>query len=89
MNNPFEVLEKRLSNIEAMLFEIKNKEAKEEPKLYSVAEIAKYAGVSDLSIRNWITQGKIKATQIGRRIFIDQKQFDEGLKEVKSLKYKR
>ncbi|MGL2963597.1 excisionase family DNA-binding protein [Flavobacterium sp. RSB2_4_14] len=89
MNNPFEALETRLSNIEAMLFEIKNREAKEEPKLYSVTEIAKYAGVSDLSIRNWIIEGKIKATRIGRRIFIDQKQFDEGLKEVKSLKYKR
>lgn len=89
MSNPFESLETRLSNIEAMLFEIKNKEVKTESKLFSVAQLAKYAGVSELSIRNWIIEGKIEAKRIGRRIFIDEKQFDEGLKEVKSLKYKR
>lgn len=89
MSNPFETLEARLSNIESLLFEIKNKEVKTESKLFSVAQLAKYAGVSELSIRNWILEGKIEAQRIGRRIFIDQKQFDEGLQEVKSLKYKR
>jgi excisionase family DNA binding protein len=89
MSNPFESLEARLSKIEALLFEIKNKEVKTESKLFSVSQLAKFAGVSELSIRNWIIEGKIEAKRIGRRIFIDQKQFDEGLQEVKSLKYKR
>lgn len=62
---------------------------KTENKLYSVKELAVYAGVSELSIRNYIKEGKIKAKQIGRRILIDEKQFEAGLSEVKSLKYKR
>ena len=62
---------------------------KTETKLYSVKELAIYAGVSELSIRNYIKAGKIKAKRIGRRILIDEKQFEAGLQEVKSLKYKR
>lgn len=58
-------------------------------KMLSVKEIAKFAGVSELSIRNYILEGKIQAKRIGGRILIDQIQFVDGLEEVKSLKYKR
>lgn len=89
MNNPFELLEARLLNIETLLLDIKHPKQNTENKLYSVKELAKYAGVSELSIRNYIKEGKIKAKQIGRRLFIEQTQFEKGLSEVKSLKYKR
>jgi excisionase family DNA binding protein len=89
MSNPFEILEARLSNIESLLLDIKHPIQKTESKLYSVKDLAEYAGVSELSIRNWILEGKIQAKRIGRRILIDQKQFEKGLEEVKSLKYKR
>lgn len=89
MNNPFTTLEARLSNIENLLLDIKHPPQQKETKLFSVKELAKYAGVSELSIRNYIKEGKIKAKQIGRRILIDEKQFEAGLTEVKSLKYKR
>ncbi|WP_269223163.1 helix-turn-helix domain-containing protein [Flavobacterium sp. IMCC34518] len=62
---------------------------KQSEKIYSVKELAEYAGVSELSIRNWILEGKIKADKIGRKILIKQSQFEKGLEEVKSLKYKR
>lgn len=62
---------------------------KNESKMLSVKEIAEFAGVSELSIRNYILEGKIQAKKIGRRILIDQKQFEDGLHVVKSLKYKR
>ena len=65
------------------------KSNKSENKLYSVKDLAKYAGVTELSIRNWILEGKIEAKKIGGRIFIDKVQFEKGLEEVKSLKYKR
>lgn len=55
----------------------------------SVKELAEHVGVSELTIRNYIKDGKIKAHRIGRRIFIDEGQFEAGLVEVKSLKYKR
>jgi excisionase family DNA binding protein len=89
MENPFSTIETRLNNIEKLLFSIQNPQQKAEGKLHSVKSLAKYAGVSELSIRNYIKEGKIKAKQIGRRIFIDEKQFEAGLSEVKSLKYKR
>lgn len=89
MNNPFETLEARLLNIENLLLDLKHPPQKTENKLYSVKELSIYAGCSELSIRNYINEGKIKAKRIGRRILIDEKQFEAGLSEVKSLKYKR
>lgn len=88
--NPFEAIEAQISELKTLFLEFTHKEEpSQEPKLYSVAELAIYAGVSELSIRNWITEGKIEAKRIGRRILIDKNQFDAGLQEVKSLKYKR
>lgn len=88
-SNPFEVLEARLSNIENLLLDIKGPPQATENKLLSVKELAKYAGVSELTIRNYIIEGKVKAKKIGRRLFIEQSQWEAGLSEVKSLKYKR
>ena len=85
-------VESLIDRIATRTFELLNKSQtplKTETKLYSVKELAKYAGDSELSIRNYIKEGKIKAKQIGRRILIDEKQFEAGLIEVKSLKYKR
>ena len=89
MINPFEALETRLSNIESLLLDIKHKPEKTENKLHSVKSLALLSGVSELTVRNWITEGKIQAKRIGRRLFIEQTQFAKGLEEVKSLKYKR
>lgn len=89
MSNPFETIDQRLSNIENLLLDIKHNPKEETEKIFSVKELADYAGVSELSIRNWILEGKIQADRIGRKIFIKQSQFEKGLEEVKSLKYKR
>ena len=89
MSNPFQTIDNRLSNIENLLLDIKHKPQKTEKKLHSVKSLAKFAGVSELTIRNWSSEGKIQAKQIGRRIFIEDSQFSKGLQEVKSLKYKR
>jgi excisionase family DNA binding protein len=89
MSNPFELLEARLLNIETLLLDIKHLPQATENKLYSVKELAEYAGVSELTVRNWIIEGKVKAKKIGRRLFIEQSQFEKGLSEVKSFKYKR
>jgi excisionase family DNA binding protein len=89
MSNPFEILENRLSNIEALLLDLKHPTPTTENKRFSVKDIAKRNGLSELSIRNYIKEGKIQATRIGRRILIDESQFEKGLSEVKSLKYKR
>jgi DNA-binding GntR family transcriptional regulator len=89
MSNPFESIESRLSNIENLLLDIKHQPKETENKLHSVKSLATLSGVSELTVRNWIKRGIITAKQIGRRLFIEQSQFDKGLQEVKSLKYKR
>jgi hypothetical protein len=89
MNNPFQTLEEYLSRIENLLLDIQNKQKDVKIKRYSVKSLASSIDVSELSIRNWIKEGKIQATRIGGRIFIDEAQFVNGLVEVKSLKYKR
>ena len=55
----------------------------------SVKQTAKLLNVSDLTIRNDIKKGIIKAERIGSRIIINRKQLSKSLKEVKSLKYRR
>jgi hypothetical protein len=89
MINPFQTLEDYLARIENLLLDIKNKPKETENKLHSVKSLALLSGVHELTIRNWIKEGKIQAKTLGSRIFIDQDQFEQGLKEVKSLKYKR
>lgn len=89
MNNPFQALEDYLFRIENLLLDLKNKPKEADIKRHSVKSLALSISVSELSIRNWIKEGKIQATRIGGRIFIDEAQFLNGLVEVKSLKYKR
>jgi excisionase family DNA binding protein len=68
---------------------LKNSISKSEYKKCSVKDIASKTGLSELTIRNYINEGKIIAQRIGGRILIDEAQFEAGLEEVKSLKYKR
>ncbi|WP_075344545.1 helix-turn-helix domain-containing protein [Tenacibaculum agarivorans] len=55
----------------------------------TVKEAAIRLNVSELTIRNYIKKGVIKASKIGRRIVINLESLDDTLKEVKSLKYRR
>ena len=60
--------------------------SKKLPRKYSVKELAEHCGVSELTVRNWINDGKLKAERIGRRIFISEEEFQRALSEVKSSK---
>jgi len=55
----------------------------------TVKEVAFKLNVTELTVRNYISKGFIKAEKIGRRVLIDSKQLEEALSEVKSLKYRR
>ncbi len=55
----------------------------------TVLEAAKRLNVTELTIRNYIKKGKIKAEKIGRRIIINSKDLEKSLSEVKSFKYRR
>lgn len=58
-------------------------------KNYTVKEASKRLNVVELTIRNYISKGYIKADKIGRRIVISKDSLDAALTEIKSLKYRR
>ena len=55
----------------------------------SVKESAERINVSELTVRNYIKRGIIKADRIGRRILINSQELEDSLEEIKSLKYQR
>jgi len=70
-------------------FYSRKSEKEEQSQNLSVRETAIHLNVSELTVRNYIKRGLVKAERIGSRIFINRKKLEESLKEVKSLKYKR
>lgn len=90
MNNPFEIIEKRLSNIENLLLDIKHKPTEEESaENLTVKEASELLKVSEQSIHNYIKKGFLPAQKVGRILLIKRSDIDNSLQEVKSLKYKR
>ena len=90
MNNPFESINARLSNIENLLLEIKHKPVEEEKsENLTVKETAEYLKVSEQSVHNYIKRGFVSAQKVGRILLIKRSDLDNSLTEVKSLKYKR
>lgn len=90
MNNPFETINQRLSNIETLLLDIKH-QPKEEVKSenLTVKETAEVLKVSEQSVHNYIKRGYLSAQKVGRILLIKRADLDEALTEVKSLKYRR
>ncbi|MCK8521934.1 hypothetical protein M0D21_10170 [Aquimarina sp. D1M17] len=60
-----------------------------EDKYYSVDEYSEKIGVHPQSTRNAIKDGRVKANRFGRRVLIHSSQIEQGLKEFKSLRYRR
>lgn len=89
INNPFQLIENRLLALENLLLDLKDQTRPAIPKRYTVKEFADLTDSSPQTVRSWIKEGKVKAERIGRKLLISQSQFEEGLQEVKSLKYKR
>jgi excisionase family DNA binding protein len=90
MENPFNSLEKRLANIEDILFDIKHSPKEDfSNKRYSIKEAAAILRVIPLTVRNYIKNGNLKAEQLGRKYYILHSDLFNSFNEVKSLKYKR
>jgi len=69
-------------------FEMKIEQERKKTYL-TVKEAANKLNVTELTIRNYIKRGTIKAKRIGNRILINNLELDNKLQEVKSLKYRR
>lgn len=90
MNNPFEAINERLSNIENLLLDIKHKPiAEDKSENLTVKETAELLKVSEQSVHNYIKRGFLPAQKVGRILLIKRALVETSLQEVKSLKYKR
>lgn len=70
-------------------FFTQKEKAEKRQENFTVKEAATFLNVSELTIRNYIKRGLIKANRIGNRILINRELLESRLKEVKSLKYRR
>lgn len=84
---PFQQIATQLEILEQKIDRLENQNQK--VKKRSIRELADHCGVAELTVRNWITDGKVKAQRLNRRIFIEEAEFQKALSEVKSIKYKR
>ncbi len=90
MNNPFEAINQRLSNIETLLLDIKHKPKEEEKsENLNVKEVAEILKVSEQSVHSYIKKGFFPAKKLGRILLIKRTDLDCALTDVKSIKYKR
>ena len=90
MNNPFEAIDQRLSNIENLLLDIKHKPIEaEKTENLTVKEASELLKVSDQSVHNYIKRGFLPAVKVGRILLLKRVDIENSLREVKSLKFKR
>lgn len=82
----FEALSKEVKKVSSLLEQMLDAKSSEN---LSPEDSADEVGVTTQTIYNWIKEGKLKASKIGRRILIKRCDLEDAFSEVKSLKYKR
>ncbi len=90
MNNPFETLDVRLSNIESLLLDIKHKPdqpplSDPEPEselLLTVNDLCKLFGKTKATIHTWKRVGIIPFHRISGRIYFKKDEIMDSLKKV-------
>jgi excisionase family DNA binding protein len=82
------IVQTSVSKALADYFTRKEEKAKK-GEFISVKDTARHLEVAELTVRNYISKGYIKAERIGRSIRIRRSELENALKEVKSLKYRR
>jgi len=90
MDNPFLLLSNRFGVLETKMDQLLNRPKENlNKKLYTVKEASILYKVSELTVRNKIKAGEIKAFKIGDSVRIKHEEIFNSLHEVKSIKYKR
>ena len=90
LSNPFQLIVDRLDKIENQLYQLSilsHKKPVEEN--ISVKEISRKLNVTEQTVWAYLKRGLISSKKIGRIYIIKRVDFENALKEVKSLKYRR
>jgi hypothetical protein len=90
MDNPFNTLDKRLSNIENILHDIKHKSKEDiskktdEDRLLSRDDTAKLLMIDLSTLYHWTNKGKVTAYGIGARRYYKRSEIMLALTKVKT-----
>ncbi len=83
MNNPFEVIEKRLISIENLIFELKQpKQAESAPseKLLTVPETAEFLNLTVPTIYSKVSKGELPVMKRSKRLYFSRTELMNYLK---------
>lgn len=86
MNNPFEQIETRLSNIENLILDLKHQPKKVEPieqpeKLYTVQEAAEFLNLSVPTIYSKVSRNELPFMKRSKRLYFSNIELLKYLKE--------
>lgn len=87
MNNPFETIDKRLTNLEALMLDVKhssrelktNFEPTKPTELLTVNEVAKMLKVDRSTLWNWQQKGTLIPFGIGARVYYRRSDIEKAL----------
>lgn len=82
MNNPFEILEARLSNIENILLDIKHQPLKvdADPDLMTVKEAAEFLNLTVPTIYSKVSRGELPFMKRSKRLYFSKNELLNYLK---------
>lgn len=89
MNNPFEIISNRLSNIEEILLSIKHdnpvitKELDQKEHTFNISELADYLKVSKPTIHAYKNRNIFPFYQTGRTVYFKKSEVDKALSSSK------
>lgn len=87
--NPFEILDKRLENIEMMLLNLKHQEPPQQLKSdenFSIPELASYLKVTKATIHSYKNRKVFPYYQTGRTVFFKKSEVDKALEVAEKKK---
>ena len=84
MNNPFEVIEARLSNIENLILDLKHKPQKVEPtnqpEILTVKELSKFLNLQRSTIYGYVHNRKIPFIKRGKVLYFEKSKILDWLR---------
>ena len=88
MENPFEIINARLSNIENSLADIAKtlneiKQPKESSEYLTRSGLAEMLKCDPSTLWLWTKKGKLKAYGIGNRVYYKRSEVEEAIKQIK------
>jgi len=86
MNNPFEVIEARLSSIENLILDLKHKPTKVEPtnqteQLLTIQEAADFLSLTVPTMYSKVSKGELPVMKRGKRLYFSRTELMEYIKE--------